>query len=100
MSADEQSTDNHSTDGLARLSEMVGALQRQVTALQARLDAQIEASSPPAPSSGFAAVYPAFENRFRGDPADIRRRLSMYLPDLARAARGRPLLDVGPGRGE
>lgn len=52
------------------------------------------------PPGAFAAFYPAFEDRFRGDPGDIRRRLSVYLPDLAQVARGRPLLDVGPGRGE
>ncbi len=84
---------------LARLSAKVGALVRQVAELQARLDAQAGSPAPPEPR-GFAAVYPAFEDRFRGDAADIRRRLSIYLPELARAARGRPLLDVGPGRGE
>jgi len=99
VSADAVSADAVTAVELARLSATVGALVGQVAELQARLDAQAGSPAPREPG-GFAAVYPAFEDRFRGDPADIRRRLSIYLPDLARAARGRSLLDVGPGRGE
>jgi len=90
----------------SELSATVCELQRQVAELQERLSALSELPAapgvPPAaqPSGAFAAVYPAFEARFRGDEADIRQRLSVYLPDLARAARGQPLLDIGPGRGE
>jgi len=54
----------------------------------------------PHPAPSFAALYPAFEARFRGSEDDIRARLTAYLPDVDRAARGRPVLDIGPGRGE
>jgi len=98
------SVDDQGAHDWAGLSAMVETLQRQVAELQARLDAgpavRGEPPIPHSPSPGFAAVYPAFEDRFRGDPVDIRRRLSVYLPDLARVARGRPLLDIGPGRAE
>jgi SAM-dependent methyltransferase len=44
-----------------------------------------------------AFKYLGFENAFRGDPAEIRRRLEAYLPLFA----GRhDVLDLGCGRGE
>jgi SAM-dependent methyltransferase len=51
----------------------------------------------------FTAIYPAFEDRFRGAEADVRERLSVYLPRVCAAVRtaaGPRVLDVGPGRGE
>ena len=48
-------------------------------------------------------LYLAFEDRFRGSRADIKQRQSVYL-DLLREAgagqAGRPIVDVGSGRGE
>ena len=47
--------------------------------------------------------YLSFENRFRGERAQIKERVRPYLPLLHEAeagASGRPILDVGCGRGE
>ncbi|WP_375264067.1 class I SAM-dependent methyltransferase [Palleronia sp.] len=47
--------------------------------------------------------YHVLENRFRGSTQEIRRRLSVYRPDIEAAAlrcRGKPVLDLGCGRGE
>lgn len=48
------------------------------------------------------ALYVAFEDRFRGHPADISERLRIYLPDVRAviAATDAPVLDLGCGRGE
>lgn len=47
--------------------------------------------------------YLSFENRFRGSRAEIKKRVKFYLPFLASAQageKGRPILDLGCGRGE
>jgi O-antigen chain-terminating methyltransferase len=41
--------------------------------------------------------YVGFEDRFRGAPEEIRRRLTDYVPDFSGAS---DVLDVGCGRGE
>jgi 2-polyprenyl-3-methyl-5-hydroxy-6-metoxy-1,4-benzoquinol methylase len=49
------------------------------------------------------AFYLAFENECRGDEAEIREQLSVYLPRLNGAGvvtTQTPLLDIGSGRGE
>lgn len=49
------------------------------------------------------ALYLRFEERFRGEPAAVKKRLACYLPLLAALVPpGRPLtvLDLGCGRGE
>jgi O-antigen chain-terminating methyltransferase len=49
------------------------------------------------------AFYFSFENRFRGPREEIKRRLRFYLPivENCRAGkRGRPIVDLGCGRGE
>jgi SAM-dependent methyltransferase len=58
-------------------------------------------------SSGFDFAdgdgYPGFEDQFRGSRASVRTRLAVYLPLVQAAAcmaGGRPLLDIGCGRGE
>ena len=51
----------------------------------------------------FDAFYVAFENKFRGARADIKRRVRVYLPlvkEAGLAKRRKPLLDLGCGRGE
>lgn len=73
-------------------------LRAEVAELRARL-AVVAGASP-----RFAQVYPAFEDRFRGSPADVGARLAVHLPRVLAAvtphAPGPRVLDVGPGRGE
>lgn len=48
-------------------------------------------------------LYVAFEDRFRGSRSDIRERQRAHLPLLREAEagiQGRPVVDVGAGRGE
>lgn len=48
-------------------------------------------------------VYASFENRFRGEPQEIRKRLEVYLPVIRQANAGTPsapVLDLGCGRGD
>jgi len=49
------------------------------------------------------AFYLAFENQFRGSRADIKQRVTVYLPFIRAAGAGKPqspVLDLGCGRGE
>ncbi len=49
------------------------------------------------------AFYVSFEDHFRGTRADIRQRVSVYLPIIRETNAGRegsPILDIGCGRGE
>jgi len=49
------------------------------------------------------AVYASFENRFRGEPQEIKKRLEVYLPMIREASAGTPsapVLDLGCGRGD
>ena len=59
------------------------------------------------PSDGFQlfldTFYNRLENRFRGSREDIHNRLQVYLPDVEAATirtGGKPVLDLGCGRGE
>lgn len=52
---------------------------------------------------GIDSFYLAFENRFRGPRQEIKKRVAFYLPFLRKCragAAGRPVLDLGCGRGE
>ena len=51
-------------------------------------------------SERFTAMYPAFEDRFRGSEAEITRRQSVYLPVVEQVVSSGGVVDVGPGRGE
>ena len=60
-------------------------------------------TSPSVPSSSSIdeGLYVALEDRFRGDPATIRQRQSHYIPYIKDiVTTGKPLLDLGCGRGE
>ena len=49
------------------------------------------------------AFYFSFENRFRGPREEIKRRMRFYLPLVEKSqagAPGRPIVDLGCGRGE
>ncbi len=49
------------------------------------------------------ALYVTFEDRFRGDRADIKQRVTVYLPIISAAQVGTPdtpIVDIGCGRGE
>ena len=79
-------------DELALLRAELAELRDEVRALRAR-----------ELSPRFAAIYPAFEDRFRGTEADVRERLAVYLPEVRSCvsdAAGPRVLDLGPGRGE
>ncbi len=76
------------------------ALRAEVQALRARLDALDRPNASAREGEAFAAMYPAFQDRFRGSEADVRSRLAVYLPDVVRVATGLGVLDLGAGRGE
>jgi len=49
------------------------------------------------------AFYFSFENRFRGPREEIKKRMRFYLPlveSCGAGKRGRPIIDLGCGRGE
>lgn len=49
---------------------------------------------------GLDQLYAAFEDQFRGEHAEIKERLRVYLPVLERANVTKDVLDIGCGRGE
>ncbi len=84
---------------------LAGHCERQRTQLmllQHRLSRLPEVPAGP-PSDRLDAFYMAFEDSFRGSPDEIKQRLLIYLGPLAAAglkATGKPILDLGCGRGE
>jgi SAM-dependent methyltransferase len=84
-------------------AELAG-LRAELAATRAELTAVREQLAERDRSPRFAAIYPAFEDRFRGTEAEVRERLSVYLPEVHACVRadaaGPRVLDLGPGRGE
>jgi SAM-dependent methyltransferase len=82
---------------LTRLHDELAATRSELGALRAELAERDR-------SPRFAAIYPAFEDRFRGAEAEVRERLSVYLPEVLACvdpdAAAPRVLDLGPGRGE
>jgi SAM-dependent methyltransferase len=97
--------------GLAVLSRTISDLTRRLDRLMMR-----EGGAPAAPQSGagealggegFTAFkdqfYHRLENRYRGSRDEIANRLRIYLPDVEAAVQrtgGKPVMDLGCGRGE
>src|SRR5207249_7758287 len=87
-------------EGLLALRDRVEVLSEEVSAIRGALAAD---APPPAAAAGAAARaaedahYVAFENRFRGERADLRERLGGYVDVFAGLA---PVVDLGCGRGE
>jgi O-antigen chain-terminating methyltransferase len=107
--------------GLAELQEMLRAERRngailtrrsqqqqdEILLLQRRLSRLLEpsaagpASAAPAAAGALDAFYTAFEAAFRGGRDEIRQRLAVYLERLEPLrGTGKPILDLGCGRGE
>jgi SAM-dependent methyltransferase len=83
---------------LLALRDRVEAMGEEVRAVRATL--QDPPAAPIARAAAQAAsdsIYAAFENRFRGDSAEVRERLAGYVGRLRDHA---PVVDVGCGRGE
>jgi SAM-dependent methyltransferase len=86
-------------EGLLALRDRVETVSEEVRAMQGALAA---GAPPPAAASAAArasedARYVAFENRFRGDRAELRERLAGYVDLFVGLA---PVVDLGCGRGE
>lgn len=88
---------------LAHLQAQVGQLSHALEQQRQQQHVALQAT-PMTASSIPDSFYLAFENRFRGDEATLRQRLSYYLPLLEAVEplqRGLlPLVDIGCGRGE
>jgi O-antigen chain-terminating methyltransferase len=81
--------DDPAVDRLEAIEVRLAELEAEVTRLRCR-----------EPGPRFAAIYPAFQDRFRGPEAEIATKLSVYLPDVDRLVGTGGVVDVGPGRGE
>ena len=85
--------------GLLALRDRLEAVSEEVRAIRAALD---QAAPPPAVAASASRAasdsrYVAFENRYRGDPEEVRGRLSSYVELFRDRA---PVVDLGCGRGE
>lgn len=83
----------------AALEEELG---QRLQAIERRLIALEEAAATPDTREAVAGIsfdYGAFEDRFRGDRAHVKRQLERYLAYFPTATAG-PVVDLGCGRGE
>ena len=88
-----------SVQAFAALEEELG---QRLQGIERRLIALEEAAASPGAGEAVAGVsfdYGAFEDRFRGDRAHVRRQLTRYLAYFPTASAG-PVVDLGCGRGE
>lgn len=89
----------------AEAHELAAALGGALAALEgAEADEGAAAGGAPAAPALAAALderaYLELERRYRGTEEEIAERLQVYLPYLERVPAGRPVLDLGCGRGE
>jgi SAM-dependent methyltransferase len=80
------------------LSRRLGVQEARLTLAERPPAPRQAAAAPPGPSPLPDGVYALFEERFRGQPAQIETGQRPYV-ELVRGAPG-PVLDVGCGRGE
>lgn len=95
------------------VNEMRSYFENEVIKMRRAVDlarVTVDAGLPPVSASSHSSsvsvsidesLYVALEDRFRGDPAMIRERQSQYIPYIKDVVTtGKPLLDLGCGRGE
>ncbi len=94
--------------GAREFRERLATAEQRLAAIKREVDRVVEGPGP-RPDTGEAiqhevfarpvdsVTYVAFEDRYRGSSADIRRRVEEYLPLLGSATN---VVDVGCGRGE
>lgn len=82
-------------------------LDQILLALQGSTVEPKEVREVPRDADGFGSVMDSFyhklENKYRGTTTNIRNRLRIYLPDVESSVlrtEGKPVLDIGCGRGE
>ncbi len=91
---------------LAEVARGLAFQQREMERMATGTPAASGASAPadsPAESRLLDPLYVAFEDHFRGAPREVRRSLEVYLPLIFACGAGkpgRPVLDLGCGRGE
>jgi len=91
--------------GGPELRDQLGLIQQRLMMVERDFSRGIERRQAPAATPTASApftdlgsvVYLGFEDRFRGSTADIRGRLTSYLPLFSAATE---VLDIGCGRGE
>jgi 2-polyprenyl-3-methyl-5-hydroxy-6-metoxy-1,4-benzoquinol methylase len=77
------------------------AVDRTRVVTDATAPVSLSITAPSSTSTIDESLYVALEDRFRGDPAIIRERQAQYIPFIKDiVTTGKPLLDLGCGRGE
>jgi len=84
--------------GISELRQRFGSLDLMLDGLRADLPSPTPASIVPDPRMD--SLYVSLENSFRGSSELIKERLGIYMSDLGHPIDGKPVLDVGCGRGE
>lgn len=86
---------------LGRTQRAIERLERAEGDKPAAIGGTVAVMVQPSASEVDDLLYLAIEDRFRGDPAEIRARQERYLPFLPDTVdEMHPLLDLGSGRGE